>query len=406
MRTLIIGKIWPEPTSSAAGSRTIDLIRSVAAAGWEIHFASAAQRSEHSADLERELGIACSQIELNHSSFDEWVRALDPRIVVFDRFMTEEQFGWRVESACPQALRVIDTSDLHLLREARRLSLNSGAPIDLFNDVALRELACILRSDLTLVISESEYALLRSEFAIDSALIAYWPFVIDPPLPEPPPYDQRRHCAMIGSFLHEPNWDAARWCREAIWPLIRAALPDAECHLYGSYPPPKAQQLQSEKLGFFVKGRAPEAVATLAGYRLNLAPLRFGAGLKGKLADGFRAGTPNIATAIAAEGMAGDLPWGSPVADDAAGFAEAAIALYRSELAWTAAQRAGFRIAQERFARKRWEPTLPAMLVEAHAAMAANRHRNVLGRMLRSQERRSAEYMSRWIEAKNRPPLS
>ena len=68
---------------------------------------------------------------------------------IFDRFMIEEQFGWRVEKACPQALRVLDTSDLHCLREARQAQLKHGGALDLYNDIALREIACDapLRSD-------------------------------------------------------------------------------------------------------------------------------------------------------------------------------------------------------------------------------------------------------------------
>ena len=296
MKTLFIGKIWPEPASSAAGRRALDLLRALAAPGWPVTFACAAQKSERSADLQAELGIDTAAIALNDSSFDAWVQQLAPDLVLFDRFMTEEQFGWRVENACPDALRVVDTSDLHFLREARGQSLRTGHPPDLRNDIALREIASLLRSDLALVVSEYERDLLLAEFAFPPHLLAYWPLLADGLLPNPPSFENRQHCLMIGSFLHEPNWDAARWCREQIWPLVRAQLPGAECHLYGSYPPPKPQSLHAPQLRFHLRGQADDALATMARYRLNLAPLRFGAGLKGTLFDGFRAATPSIVT--------------------------------------------------------------------------------------------------------------
>ena len=88
MNCLIIGKVWPEPNSSAAGRRTEDIIRALSAEGWELHFASAAQRGEHALDLEG-MGVQCSAIQVNSDSFDSYIRGLAPDVVIFDRFMTE-----------------------------------------------------------------------------------------------------------------------------------------------------------------------------------------------------------------------------------------------------------------------------------------------------------------------------
>ena len=92
---LILGFVWPEPKSSAAGSRMMQLIDLFAAANYNITFASTAQNLEFSEDLTY-LGISVKSIELNSSSFDEFIKELNPEIVLFDRFMMEEQFGWRV----------------------------------------------------------------------------------------------------------------------------------------------------------------------------------------------------------------------------------------------------------------------------------------------------------------------
>lgn len=401
MRALVIGKIWPEPASSAAGRRTLDILRSFTAEGWETHFACAAQQSPHSAALAGSLPLSCHAIALNDSSFDRWVGQLAPDIVLFDRFMTEEQFGWRVERTLPQALRTLDTSDLHFLREARHQKLKTGKALDLQRPTALREVASILRCDLSLLISEFEMDLLHTEFNLPESLIAYWPFCLPEPSGLSPAFEQRQGFVMIGSFRHEPNWDAVRWCRESIWPLVRQRLPEATIDVFGSYLPEKARQMDRPEIGFSVRGRARDAIETLQRYRVSLAPLRFGAGLKGKLADAFLAGTPSVATSIAAEGMAGDLPWGSPVSDEAQAIAEAAIHLHQDETAWSAARDSGYRIAHRRFAESYWLPQLTERLSRALAERDANRRANFVGQLLRHHQHRSAEYMSRWIEAKN-----
>ncbi|MFT6552427.1 MAG: hypothetical protein ACJA1I_002481, partial [Zhongshania marina] len=108
MQVLIIGYVWPEPNSSAAGRRMMDLIEVFQRRGAAVTFASAAQRGEHSVDLEAQ-GVASKDIALNCSSFDRFVSDLNPSVVVFDRFFTEEQFAWRVERSCESALRILDT---------------------------------------------------------------------------------------------------------------------------------------------------------------------------------------------------------------------------------------------------------------------------------------------------------
>src|SRR5688572_4885988 len=100
---LILGKVWPEPSSSAAGARMMQLIEFIAAQRWKISFATSAAENEYITDP-RILGVAAYRIELNDRSFDMLLKKLQPTIVIFDRFMTEEQFGWRVEENCPGAL--------------------------------------------------------------------------------------------------------------------------------------------------------------------------------------------------------------------------------------------------------------------------------------------------------------
>jgi len=214
-----------------------------------VSFGCAAQPSPYSLDLDA-LGVDAHSVQPNDSGFDAWIAEMAPDVVVFDRFMIEEQFGWRVEQACPQALRVLDTSDLHCLREARQAQLKQGGALDLCNEIALREIAAIHRSDLTLMISEYEMEVLREVFAVPEAQIAYWPFGLEQSDSECVAFEARQHFIMIGSFMHPPNVDAARWCKQAIWPHIRKALPDAELHCYGSYGDKYKGELHAPKAGF------------------------------------------------------------------------------------------------------------------------------------------------------------
>ena len=178
---LIIGFVWPEPKSSADGSRMMQLIAVFQSQNYQITFASSCGKSDNAFNLES-IGIKQVNIELNNSSFDVFIKNLNPNIVLFDRFMTEEQFGWRVAEHCPNALRILDTEDLHGLRKGRQQAFKDNKPFDrpyLFNDTAKRELASIYRSDLSLIISKAEIIILQSHFKVDESLLIYLPFMLD-----------------------------------------------------------------------------------------------------------------------------------------------------------------------------------------------------------------------------------
>jgi glycosyltransferase involved in cell wall biosynthesis len=401
MRALFIGKVFPEPSSTAAGRRSIDVMQSLQAAGWELHFACCAQPSPHAVDLGAH-GISVHSIRVNETAFDPWLRALQPELVLFDRFMMEEQFAWRVSQQCPQALRVIDTSDLHCLRAARQDALKTGGAFCHQHPIALREIAAIYRSDLSLLISDYELAYVQKQFRVPSDLLAYWPFFVDPPSKPFVSFEQRRHFVLLGSLQHAPNLDAARWCLQSIWPRIRAQIPEAELHCYGSYGDRYAHELHQPAIGFHFKGRAENAIDTLKQYRVQLAPLRFGAGLKGKLFDAMESGTPSVSTPIGLEGILGpDCPWGCAISEDPDPIAATAIQLYQEQEHWTDCQAAGIKILKRRFDRSHWWAQLPKIIQQAQANMATRRSANFIGQMLRHHQHRSTEFMSRWIEVKN-----
>lgn len=426
MRALVIGYVWPEPASSAAGTRMLELVQLLIEMDYRVVFASASALSEHRFDL-GSIGVAEKPIALNCSSFDEFVHELQPDLVLFDRFFTEEQFGWRVEHACPNALRLLDTEDLHSLRYARQQIIKSSqklcgsekekqsvAPVSADSgmlyqqmcagDIAVREVAAIYRCDLSLMISESEIELLQRYFSVPADVLFYVPFLSQQEIniAALPEFSVRQHFIAIGNFRHEPNWDSVLWLKHQLWPLIRARLSHAELHIYGAYPPPKATQLHNTKEGFHIKGWVADAQAVMQGAKVCLAPLRFGAGIKGKLMDAMRCGTPSITTLIGAESMHGNLPWGGAITHTAADFAAAAVTHYQDAILWQHKQQQGFTILRDYFHREDYRRALKMRLLLLKENIQHERRNNFIGQMLRHHSHKSTQYMGQWIEAKNK----
>jgi glycosyltransferase involved in cell wall biosynthesis len=417
---VIIGYVWPEPRSSAAGYHMLSFIQWFMSQGWRITFASPAALSEHRFDL-TSMGVKEVSIALNCSSFDTWITEQNPQAVLFDRFMMEEQFGWRVAQFCPSAIRLLDTEDVHSLREARHKMIKSQegkldfdpllTPVTLFQqmsglDSSKREIASIYRCDLTLMISPFETALLTDYFRVPKDLLLLCPFFRAPILQTQAnqSYEQRNHFVSIGNFRHAPNWDAVLWLRESLWPKIREQLPEAQLHIYGAYPPPKATAFHQPKIGFHVKGWAEDAATVLSAARVLLAPLRFGAGLKGKLLDAMECGLPSVTTPIGSEGFTeSPSEWPGAVTQNEEDFVQAAVDLFQNKHTWQIAHES----AIEHHSKLSSSFALKALALQIESLMKPDRlaqHRlnNFTGQMLQHHQHKSTQYMAQWIEAKNR----
>ncbi|MCK5402012.1 MAG: glycosyltransferase family 4 protein [Flavobacteriaceae bacterium] len=405
---LIIGFVWPEPKSSAAGSRMMQLINIFRSHHYTITFASPCAKSDNAFDLES-IDISQVNIELNNSSFDDFIKQLQPSIVLFDRFMMEEQFGWRVAEYCPNAIRILDTEDLHCLRKGRQQAFIDEKPFDisyLFNDIAKREIASIYRCDLSLIISEAEIDILKNKFKIDESLLQYLPFMLDEISSESinslPKFKDRQHFISIGNFLHEPNYNSVGYLKTTIWPLIRQQLPKAELHVYGAYASQKVNQLHNKKEGFLIKGFAKDVNHVMQQVKVCVAPLQFGAGLKGKLVDAMINGTPSVTTTIGAEGMYGKLNPNGYVTDNPQIFANKAIELYRNKVIWQEKQQNGFQIINTRFTKTKFEANFLKIIEKLQHQLKQHRLQNFTGAMLQHHTLQSTKFMSKWIEEKNK----
>lgn len=405
---LVIGTVWPEPNSSAAGSRILQLISLFLSQNWKITFASAASDSEHAFDVST-LGVEKIKIELNNKNFDDFIVKLQPSIVIFDRFMIEEQFGWRVAENAPDALRILDTIDLHCLRQARQVALKEKRKFtkeNLFSDTAKREIASILRCDCSLIISDFEMKLLNDYFKIDSDLLHYIPFLLnkidDETKNDWPTFDERKHFITIGNFIHEPNWNAVQYLKEEIWPLIRKQLPSAELHIYGAYASQKVNELNNIKEGFLIKGRAEDAMQIVKNAKICLAPLRFGAGIKGKLVEAMQCGTPSVTTEIGAEGMHGEFVWNGIIANTPQEIADVSVKLYTDNILWQKSQENGIEIINNFYSKEKHGAIFTNQILNLQKNLKAHRLKNFTGGMLMHHTLASTKYMSKWIEEKGR----
>ena len=404
---VIIGTVWPEPTSTAAGTRMLQIIEVFQKEKYKITFLSSASKGENSFDLAN-IGVQTKSIQLNDSSFDVLITELNPTIVLFDRFMMEEQYGWRVAENCPNALRMLDTEDLHFLRKARETAFKQNRDLvfeDYISDIFKRELASIYRCDLSLIISEFEMQLLTETFKVDNSILHYLPFMVEAlnekVFENVSKFEERKHFISIGNFLHEPNWQTVLQLKK-LWKSIKKALPEAEMHIYGAYVSEKAKQLHNIKEGFIIKGRAESVEKVFNSAKVLLAPIPYGAGLKGKLLESMQLGLPNVTTKVGAEAMPENLDWNGCIANSDEEFIEKAIELYSNEALWNTAQKNGIYLVNQRFEKSLFETDFVTKIGDLLSNLETHRNQNFLGQILQHQTMQSTKFMSRWIELKNR----
>jgi len=406
---LVIGHVWPEPDTTAAGCRMIQLLETFLAFGHVVTFASSAGKTVYSKDLFA-IGIKEESIELNHPSFDAFIKQLNPDVVVFDRFMVEEQFGWRVAEFAPNAIRILNTEDLHSLRKAREEAHKPHQEFHISDwvkhDMTLREVASIYRCDVSLMVSTYEMDILDELLHVPENLLFHLPLMLEVPtaksIKEWPKFIERQHFITVGNGRHTPNIDSIKILKQVVWPKIREKLPQAELHVYGAYLPQLVQEMHEPKQGFYIDGWLENLDQTMQNTKVLLAPIQFGAGIKGKLLIAMKNGTPSVTTSIGAEGMQGDLSWNGSISDNWETFANAAVALYQDELKWENAKTHGIQLLHAFFDKEKLQKSFMDLIDGLKKNLVEHRERNLMGRILQHQTLNSTKYMAKWIEAKNR----
>lgn len=237
-------------------------------------------------------------------------------------------------------------------------------------------------------------------------------------------YNERQGFVTVGTFKHAPNLDSVQWLADTIWPSIREVLPNATMHVYGAYVNSSiASHYHAPKNGFFLKGYVDDLECVLRSSRVLLSPLRFGAGLKGKIVDAWRCGLPVVTTLVGQEGMKASvgctninnvkracrsplttkLPekWGGiGNCETAEQVVEAAVILHEQYALWKEAQLHGHRLTAELYS---WKTNMPPLLDDIENTMdtlAEKRKQDFEGQTLWHHTKRSTLYFSKWIELK------
>ncbi|WP_298952660.1 glycosyltransferase [uncultured Nonlabens sp.] len=406
-KLLVIGKNWPEPQTTAAGYRILQLLEVFQEDGYQVTFSCAGCKSAYSVDLVG-LNIIEKEILLNDSSFDNFIKELSPDIVLYDRFMTEEQYSWRVKDNSPQTLHILDTEDLHFLRMARQVAIKKKTDIDIYNDAAVREIAAIYRCDLSIIISKVEHDILINKFDIPVNKLIYIPFLHKKDKLKTAflhkGFDDRSNFVMMGNSLHQPNYDSILYLKNKIWPQIRNKLPNVEVHVYGAYQNESLKKLHHIEQGFIIKGHAINAIQTLREYRLLLAPLRFGAGLKGKIFDALQAATPVAMSQIAAEGMFTDKQNFGLIENNVDAYVEKVIDLYHNQQQWEELSSGSLKILENNFSHSAFAKTLLLKISSIIITRETkNNKEDFFIKMLNFHSTSRYKYLSKWIDLKNNP---
>ncbi len=251
-------------------------------------------------------------------------------VVIVSRHYIMSKHIDAVRQFAPRALLVFDTVDLHFLREERLAELEGNS----LTKAAARakreaELAMIRKSDVTLVVSTVEQKLLHELLPESRVMILS---NIHEPVGGGKPFAEREGLVFIGGFQHPPNTDAVFWYAQEILPRVREQLPGVKTFIVGSKVPATVQALATDDL--IVTGYVPDVTPYFNGCRVSIAPLRYGAGVKGKVNSAMSHGLPVVATTCSVEGMHLRPAEDVLVADDPAAFADAIVRLYRDEALW------------------------------------------------------------------------
>ena len=336
---LIIDACTPTPDQDSGSQDMLNLIRIINSIGYRVHFipqSNFINFGEYTNELQR-MGVECVYSP-HYQSVEDF---LTERGDFFDHvFLTRVDVAHDtigiVKRICRKAQLIFYTVDLHHLREKREAELTGNdAKLQAARETERRELAIIDQVHKTVVLSELEQRLLMEKGKTNVSVL---PLIREIEEPSGIPFDQRRGILFIGGYQHTPNVDAVEWLVSEIWPSVRRLCSEMELdtitlHIYGSQMPDWFRTLECTDIK--VHGFVKELSVAFAEVRLSVAPLRYGAGLKGKIASSFGFGVPVVGTEIAFEGI--DDPAFSPclVPNGAADiFAQKIVTAYVDEQEW------------------------------------------------------------------------
>ena len=274
----------------------------------------------------------------------------------------------------PQSRIIFDTVDLHFLRTDREAQITSDPEIrQKAREKEQLEYDLIDQADETWVVSGVEQKLLRKKRPDKSIEIV--PTIVDVPGSNTP-FSLRRDFLFIGGFQHTPNSDAIIFFLERIYPLVRKHLSDVKFYIIGDKAPPEVVALATDNI--IVTGLQPDVRPFFESVKLSVAPLRYGAGIKGKINQSMGFGVPVVATSLAVEGMALTDREDILIADEPKDFAHALVELYESEQLWNRLSANGIKETKARYSVSAVRKRLSRLFSDKHTKLPQGRRLRTL----------------------------
>jgi GT2 family glycosyltransferase/glycosyltransferase involved in cell wall biosynthesis/tetratricopeptide (TPR) repeat protein len=291
--------------------------------------------------------------------WDHLLKQGDYSLAIISRYRNAALYLPLIRKHSPNTKIALDTVDVHFLREQRKADLYaSDYLLEVAAQVKEMELKICRDADALITVTEEDACVLRNALNIEKPV---WVIPnIHPVEKSPVPFQDRKGLLFIGNFVHPPNSDAMYYFCGQILPMILKELPDLYLYIVGGNSIPLLQNLRSEKI--IVTGHVPSTKPFLDHCRLSINPLRYGAGMKGKIGEALARGLPVISTTVGAEGFQFQNGLQALVADDPKDFAHAVIQAYTDNKLWNMLSANGLRLIEERFSPDAVLPAVRSLL--------------------------------------------
>lgn len=371
-RILFVDQYLPIFDRNSGNHRTYQLMRLIRRSDYPLTFL--ARNGEYQARYKQELEtlgietIAPDRNELGAEDYtspslliwwDDLMKRAEYPLAILSRYQTARTFLPLIRAYSPETKIVLDTVDVHFLREQRKANLYGGAQMHKHaSKTKESELEVCRKADALIAVTDVDAAVLREELGAEKPV---WVIpTIHPVEKAPVPFNERRDLVFVGNFAHPPNSDAMYYFCGQILPLIQKKLPDIYLYIVGGNSRPLLQNLLTERV--ILTGYVPSTKPFLHHCRLSVNPLRYGAGMKGKIGEAMAHGLPVITTTIGAEGFHMELGIHALVADTPQQFAEAVIQAYTNEVLWNKLSENGLRTIEQCYTPDAVLPTVRSLL--------------------------------------------
>ena len=345
---LVVDAATPRPDRDCGSEMTFNFLRILKSLNKQVTFIpSDLQRLEHYTVPLEKIGVECvcfpAVSSLRAAILDV---APDIDFAFLHRVNIARPIIDLVRSSAPRAKIVFNTIDLHFLREQREADLFGGRwRVDRAENTRRDELEVIQKADATIVVSGAERRLLTELVPAASVFEIGLPIECSPG--ETPAWGARSDIVFLGGFDHAPNSDAVLYFVREAWPLLLEAGYQDRFLIVGSNMSAEIESLGTDQI--IPKGYVENLQDVFSTMRISIAPLRFGAGLKGKIATSLGYGVPCVTTSIGVEGSGLVDQVNVLVGDTPSEIASQILRVYYDSQLWTSLSQNGLRFFRENY---------------------------------------------------------